>query len=119
MSGLDRYVAFDKGDFIGREAAIRERESGPARRLVLLQVQAAGADAAADDAILLDGRLVGEVTSGGFGHFVGKSLALGYVDRAVAEARPALAVEVMGEPRRAWILPASPYDPTGARLRDR
>jgi dimethylglycine dehydrogenase len=117
--GLDRYVAFDKGEFIGRMAALREREAGPARRLVLLRVDAADADAAADDAVRLDGRLVGEVTSGGYGHFVGTSLALGYVEREVAEARPALAVEVMGEPRRAWVLPAAPYDPTGARLRDR
>ena len=117
--GLDRYLAFDKGDFIGRPAALRERASGPARRLMLLRVDAADADAAADDPIRLDGRLVGEVTSGGFGHFTGLSLALGYVDRDTAEARPALAVEVMGEPRRAWILPAPPYDPAGARLRDR
>ncbi len=119
MCGLDRYVAFEKGDFTGRDAALRERETGPSRRLVLLRVGADDADAAPDDAIRLDGRLVGEVTSGGFGHFVGTSLALGYVDRAVAEARPPLAVEVMGEARRAWILPAPPYDPTGARLRDR
>jgi dimethylglycine dehydrogenase len=119
MCGLDRYVALDKGDFIGREAVARERETGPARRLVQLRVDAADADAAREDPIRVDGRLVGEVTSGGFGHFVGLSLALGYVERGVAETRPALTVEVMGEPRRAWILPAAPYDPTGARLRDR
>ncbi len=117
--GLDRYLAFDKGDFIGRDAALLERTSGPARRLVLLRVDAVDADAAASDAIRLDGRLVGEVTSGGFGHFTGLSLALGYVDREVAEARPHISVEVMGEARRAWILPAPPYDPTGTRLRDR
>ena len=117
--GLDRYIAFDKGAFTGRDGALLERDAGAPRRLVLLRVDAADADAAADDAIRLDGRLVGEVTSGGFGHFTGLSLALGYVERVVAEARPALSVEVMGEARRAWILPAAPYDPTGARLRDR
>jgi len=118
MSGLDRFVAFDKGDFIGREAALRERELGPARRLVLLDVDAADADASRDDGIWLDGRLVGLVTSGAYGHSVGASLALGYVDREVVEARPALTIDVVGEPRGARILPEIPYDPLGARLRD-
>ena len=118
MSGLDRFVAFDKGDFIGREAALRERERGAARRLVLLEVDAADADAAKDDGIWLDGRLVGVVTSGAYGHHVGMSLALAYVDRDVVAARPSLSVDVVGEPRPARILPEIPYDPVGLRLRD-
>ena len=118
MSGLDRFVAFDKGDFIGREPALREREVGAARRLALLRVDAADADAARDDGIWHDGRLVGAVTSGAFGHTVGASLALGYVDRDVFDARPTLDVDVLGESRRAWILPEPPYDPSGSRLRD-
>lgn len=119
MCGLDRYVAYDKGEFVGREAALRDREAGPARRLVMLRVRAADADARAGDPIRLDGRPVGEVTSGGWGHFVQTSLALGYVDREVAAARPPLTVEVLGDPRQAWVMGAPPYDPTGARLRDR
>jgi dimethylglycine dehydrogenase len=118
MSGLDRFVAFDKGDFIGREAALREREVGPSRRLVLLQIDAADADASKDDGIWLDGRLVGAVTSGAYGHSVGASLALGYLDRSVVDARPELTVDVLGEPRRARVLPEIPYDPLGGRLRD-
>ncbi len=116
--GLDRFVAFDKGEFIGRDAALAERGAGPARRLVLLAVDAADADAGSDDPVrTADGALVGEVTSGGFGHTVGRSLALAYVEREVADARPALVVEVMGEDRAARILPEPPYDPSGARMR--
>ncbi len=118
MSGLDRFVAFDKGDFTGREAALREREHGVARRLVLLDVDAADADAAKDDGIWLSGHLVGIVTSGAYGHNVGMSLALAYVDNDVVAARPSLNVDVVGERRPARILPAIPYDPTGLRLRD-
>jgi dimethylglycine dehydrogenase len=118
MSGLDRYVAFDKGDFIGREAALLERERGAARRLVLLQVDATDADASKDDGIWLDGRLVGSVTSGAYGHHVEASLALAYVDREVFEARPDLSVDIVGEPRGARILPELPYDPMGLRMRD-
>jgi dimethylglycine dehydrogenase len=118
MSGLDRFVAFDKGDFTGREAALHEREHGVARRLVLLDVDAADADAAKDDGIWLSGHLVGIVTSGAYGHNVGMSLALAYVDSDVVAARPSLNVDVVGERRPARILPAIPYDPTGLRLRD-
>jgi dimethylglycine dehydrogenase len=118
MSGLDRFVDFEKGDFVGREAALRDRERGAARRLVLLEVDATDADASKDDGIWLDGRLVGAVTSGAYGHHVGASLALAYVDREVLEARPELSVDVVGEPRAARVLPEIPYDPNGARLRD-
>ena len=61
---------------------------------------------------------MGFVTSGAYGHHVGKSLALAYVDRDVAESAPELTVFVVGEPRTARILPEIPYDPKGAKLRD-
>jgi dimethylglycine dehydrogenase len=117
MSGLDRFVAFDKEGFIGREAALREREQGPPQRLVLLAVDAADADASMDDGIWVGERLVGLVTSGAFGHHVGMSLALGYLDVDVIGASPELTVFVVGEPRSARLLPEPPYDPSGFRLR--
>jgi dimethylglycine dehydrogenase len=118
MSGLDRFVAFDKGEFVGAEPARRERVEGAAQRLVLLDVDAADADAAQDDGVWIGDRRVGEVTSGAYGHHVGKSLALAYVDRDVDAAGTELTVFVVGEPREATILPEPPYDPKGARLRD-
>jgi dimethylglycine dehydrogenase len=117
MCGLDRFVAPDKGEFIGREAFLRDAEAGPERRLVLLRVDADDADAGEGDPIRAAGELVGEVTSGGFGHSVGMSLALAYVETPVAETRPALTVEVLGDARAASVLPAVPYDPQGSRLR--
>jgi dimethylglycine dehydrogenase len=118
MSGLDRFVAFDKEGFIGREAALREREEGARQRLVLLEVDAADADASMDDGIWLGGRRVGFVTSGAYGHHVRKSLALAYVDTDIVEAAPELTVYIVGEERAGRILPEPPYDPTGSRLRD-
>ena len=118
MSGLDRFVAFDKGEFIGREAALRERETGARESLVLLELDATDEDAAQDDGIWFEGRCVGSVTSGAHGHHVGKTLALAYIDRAVAEPAPELSVFVLGEPKTARILLEPPYDPKGHRLRD-
>ena len=125
MSGLDRFVAFDKGDFIGRNAALRERAEGaardgarvPSKLLVLLEVDADDADARKDESIWIGDRLVGAVTSGAYGHHVGMSLALAAMDRDVAESRPDLTVFVVGDPRPARILPEIPYDPAGLRLR--
>ena len=118
MSSLDRLVAFDKDGFIGREAVLCERDEGSRQRLVLLEVDAADADASMDEGIWLDGRRVGFVTSGAYGHHVRKSLALAYVDTDVVEADPELTVYVVGDERAGRILPEPPYDPTGSRLRD-
>ncbi|HLA93037.1 MAG TPA: FAD-dependent oxidoreductase [Actinomycetota bacterium] len=117
-SGLDRFVAFDKEDFVGRPAVLREREEGPARRLVLLEVDATEADASMDEGIWIEDRRVGVVTSGAYGHHVKKSLALAYLDIDVVEIDPELTVFVIGEERAGRILPEPPYDPTGSRMRD-
>ncbi len=86
-AGLGRFVDLKKDDFIGRSAAAEEKESGGALRLVTFKVDAADADAIGDEPIWHDGKVVGWVTSGAFGHRVGRSLALGYVPAALAERR--------------------------------
>ena len=101
MSGLDRFVDVTKGAFVGRDAAIREREEGPAQRLALLEVDADDAEASTDESIWIDDTLVGFVTSGAYGHHVGKSLALAYVDAPLLDAAPELTVYIVGDPRRA------------------
>jgi len=117
MSGLDRFVAYDKGEFVGRAAALAAREEAPPRRLVLLEVDATDADAVGFEPVWADGRRVGFVTSGGYGHWVRRSLALAYVGaEALDDGRP-LTVHVVGEERLARVLPEVPYDPRGLRLR--
>jgi dimethylglycine dehydrogenase len=117
MSGLDRFIDWSKPAFTGRDAALAARERGPEQRLALLEVDAADADAANDEGIWIGERCVGFVTSGAFGHHVGRSLALAYLDREVLEDRPEVTVQVIGDPRPARILERPPYDPDGRRLR--
>jgi dimethylglycine dehydrogenase len=117
MCGLDRFIAFDKGDFIGREAALAERAAGPAQRLVLLAVDALDADVTGFEPVWLGERRVGFVTSGAYGHHVQQSLALAYLDSATAADPLALEVQVVGQRRPARMLAAPPYDPRGLRLR--
>jgi dimethylglycine dehydrogenase len=117
QSGLDRFVAFDKGDFVGRDAVLAERETGPSERLVLLEVDSPTADCTGYEPIHCDGERVGYVTSGAYGHHVKASLALGYVRRDIAEHPRPLSVDVIGDPRPARILAETPYDPLGRKLR--
>ncbi|MEZ5831781.1 MAG: FAD-dependent oxidoreductase [Dongiaceae bacterium] len=117
MSNLRHHVAFDKGDFIGREAALRAREKGIDRVLVTLRIDAADADASGFEPVKRNGKLVGFVTSGAYGHHVGQSLALAYVDKALIGTDAALTVDVIGESRKAVMLAEPAYDPQGSRLR--
>lgn len=122
MSGLDRFVAFDKPDFVGRDAVLAARDTPPERRLALMAIDATDADASGDEGIWLAGKLVGFTTSGAHGHYVDKSLALAYLDADVDQpastgAVSGLTVDVVGEPRPARVLTEPPYDPSGAKLR--
>jgi dimethylglycine dehydrogenase len=116
-AGLGRFVAWDKPDFVGRDAALAARDDGGKLRLCAFAVDASDADAIGDEPIWHRGNTVGWVTSGGFGHTVGTSLALGYVPRAVAAEHDGFEIEIIGERRPARRLPAPLFDPTGTRMR--
>ncbi|WP_022729822.1 GcvT family protein [Fodinicurvata sediminis] len=118
MTGMDRWIAFDKGDFIGRESALKERDSGGAQEvLVTLEVDAKDADASGFEPVWQGDTRVGFVTSGGYGHTVGKSLAMALVDRKAAEVGTELTTHIVGEERSARVIAPSPHDPDGKRMR--
>ncbi len=118
MTGMDRWIAWDKGDFLGKRAAIAERDgNGPAQMLVTLEVDADDADASGYEPIWNGEEKVGFVTSGGYGHTVQKSLAMALVNSDIAKQGQVLSVHVVGRERPARIIDASPYDPTGKAIR--
>ena len=92
-------------------------EAGPARRLVTLEVEAPDADASGYEPVWHDGRRVGFITSGDYGHCLGKSLAMALVEPGLAEPGTELSTHIVGVERAARVLAPSPYDPTGARMR--
>jgi dimethylglycine dehydrogenase len=116
-AGLGRFVNMDKGDFVGREAALAEKTSGGALRLLSFEVDAADADAIGDEPIWHNGAVVGWVTSGGYGHTVGKSLALGYVPAELAQSTGQFEIEIIGERRAARRLDGAAVDAQGTRMR--
>jgi dimethylglycine dehydrogenase len=116
-TGLARFVDFDKPEFTGRAAALAERAAGPRRRFVVMEVEALDADVIGYESIVKDGAAVGYVTSGAFGHCVGRSLAAGYVPTALAREGEPLEIDILGEMRRAIVRLEPLYDPQGLRLR--
>ena len=108
------------GDFVGRDALLREHNSGPrgtAACRSLLDDAGDGRRALLRVGVAGTGRSSASSTSGGYGHALGKSIALAYVRTDLAKPGTALDVEIFGERRRAVVAQEPLYDPTNARLR--
>ena len=118
-AGLDRFIDLTKNDFIGRDAAMEEKKTGGKLRRVSMIVEANDADVLGDEPIWHKGKVVGWVTSGGFAHYVGKSMAQGYVPKELAgdTSAGAFEIEIIGENRKAAIITEPPFDPEGKRMR--
>ena len=113
-------VRLDKS-FIGRDAAEAASKEPPKRRLCLFSLDAGEGPEAADcignEPIWHDGEVVGWVTSGGFAHHSGLSMALGYVPDDVAASEGPWEIEVLGRRREASRLSEPPFDASGSRMR--
>lgn len=116
-TGLDRFVDFNKPDFIGREAALQERARGPKRRFAIFEVEAEDADVVGYESVIHDGAPVGYVTSGAYGHWVGRSLAAGYVPTALARDGERFTIDILGRDCAATLRLRPLHDPDGLRLR--
>jgi dimethylglycine dehydrogenase len=118
-AGMERFVRFGKNvDFTGREALAGQVANGAPHKLVCLEIDAADADAIALEPVFeKDGGWIGSVATGGYGHFLGKSLALAYVKSEKAVPGASVAVELLGEMRPAVIHTEPLYDPKNERPR--
>ena len=116
-SGLERFVDFEKGDFLGRDALLAQKAAGLRKRFVAMVVENEVASAHAGDPIYAGSELVGVVTSGEYGHTIGKNLALGFVDGKYAAPETRLEVSVIGTRSPAVVVPEPIFDPTHERAR--
>lgn len=114
--GLDRWIRFDKGDFIGREALLRVRDAGVDERWtgLVLDGDAPAADLAR---VSLDGQDVGFVTYSDHGHSLGLTLATAHLKLPATAVGTKLTVETRGDPIEASVVPTPFFDAEGARLR--
>jgi dimethylglycine dehydrogenase len=117
--GLGRFVAFKKdADFIGKAAALKLREDGGGpMRLRTFILDAKDADVIGDEPISHSGEVCGWVTSGGYAHGSGVSVAMGYVPVALADKDEGWEIELLGERLGAKLQPQALFDSNGSRMR--
>lgn len=114
-AGLGEAIDFGKPRFVGRDALVRERRAGPRWRFAALLVEASQVDPLVAGSVFLGDRPVGMVTSGGFGHRIGSSIALCYVHPECAVAGMRLDVDILGERVPARVAEVPLYQCAGRR----
>ena len=122
-AGLQFAVAFDKGvEFIGKDALLRQREKGLEKRLAIFVLDDPEPLLLGDEPIYRDGVIVGHTTSGNYGHALGRSVAMGYLEHEEG-ATPdwirsgSYEIEVATERFQARVRLSPPYDPKSARIK--
>jgi dimethylglycine dehydrogenase len=116
-AGLNRFVRLNKGAFTGRDALVLQKNQGVPNKYCTIEIDADDADPFGNEPVLMDGEVVGRGTAGGYGHFVGKSLMLGYVKAENAVIGRECQVRVLDQLRPAFIIAESPYDPENLALK--
>lgn len=116
-TGLDRFVHLEKADFIGKAALTERAKTAPKKRLVTIQVDSDTTPARPGASVMLDGKVVGTVSSGGYGQSVAMNLAYAFVDAAVAAEGQEFAIDVLGQLVRALVIAKAQYDAENARVR--
>jgi dimethylglycine dehydrogenase len=118
QGGLERFVRWQKPDFLGKAAIEAEKQQGVSKRFVTLVVEAGDCDAPYMSTLWHGDDVVGETTSGGWGHRIDKSIALGMLRADLAEAGTEIEVEIFGERYPAIVQDDKPlWDPDNERLR--
>ncbi|MGH7006203.1 MAG: glycine cleavage T C-terminal barrel domain-containing protein, partial [Alphaproteobacteria bacterium] len=111
----------DKGSFIGRDAVLARKETGLARRLVQFRLSDPEPLLFHNEAIVRDGKIVGTISSGNYGHHLGGAIGLGYVPSSGETAQQILAsayeIEIAGTRVKAEASLKPLYDPQAARVR--
>jgi dimethylglycine dehydrogenase len=116
-SALDRFVDLSKPAFPGKAALERRIAEGPRRRFVSLVLDDRDAPAHPGDSLMQGGRVVGTVTSGGWGHRVGENLAMAFVDPGLAEQGATMEALVLGRRVSSRVVAPCRYDPENARVK--
>jgi len=120
-AGLGFAVKTAKGDFIGREAVLRVADAGLARRLVQFRLTDPEPLIFHNEAVVRDGVIVGPVTSGSYGHYLGGAVGMGYVPCLGQSEAEVLGsryeIEIAGRRHAAVASLVAMHDPKSARVR--
>ena len=110
-------IAVTAGDRSNPTKLEFKEDGGKLKRITFI-VDARDADVLGDEPIWHNGSVIGWVTSGGYAHYVDRSLAQGYVPKELAaDGAASFEIEILGERRPARIQAEPLFDPEGARMR--
>ena len=117
--GLNWFVDIEKdADFIGKKSTVNSKDHNSAKvRLRTFIVDADNADPIGDEPIYLNGKAVGWVTSGGYAHSSGVSVAIGYIPAGHSNEHDGWEIEIIGKRRKATMQQKPLFDPQGSRMR--
>ena len=112
-TGLNTFINWDK-EFIGKENAKKDNSSN---QLVPLIVQTNDIDVTNNEAVMKKDKSIGYVTSGGFAHYVNKSIAFSYVNKNEIQSDKGIQIEINGDLFNCSIIKEPLYDPSGQKMR--
>jgi len=107
-AGLGNFVKFTKGDFLGRDALLKQKEKGVPRKLVGLEMIERGI-ARSHYPLQKEGKEIGFVTSGSYAPTLNKNIALGLIAAEYAQLGETLEVMIRGKAVKAQIVPSQFY----------
>lgn len=116
-AGMQRFVNFNKGGFVGREALLQRQKEPLIWNIAYVEVDAEDADVRGGEPALDGDKVIGVTTSGTYGHIVNKSLAFVYVPPEYAVPGTTFDIEILNHRRKAKVLAEPAYDPENNRLR--
>ncbi|MYD75024.1 MAG: FAD-dependent oxidoreductase [Gammaproteobacteria bacterium] len=116
-TGLERFVNLDKPFFVGKKGLLRQIERGPRRKLVSISVDSEDACAHAGDPVFSNGRLIGSVTSGEYGHRTGINYAFAFVDPAHSDIGQKGEIGILGDICPGVVIRPCQYDESNSRVR--
>ena len=117
-AGMERFYNINKKDkFIGSDALKEKILQGIEIKIVYLEVNTEDADPFGNEPVYYNDKIVGVVTSGGYGFRVNKSLAFAYVEAELAQNVKEFQIKIQGEKRKATVLEGMAYDPNNTKLK--
>lgn len=116
-AGVERFFNESKQAFNGKEASLKVREQGPKIKIVYLDVEPGDNDIVGGEPLMDGEKVIGITTSGGYGHYTGKSLGFGYVETPYAEQGKQFEVELLGQKRKVKVISDPVWDPASERSR--
>ena len=116
-AGMQRFVNFDKGNFVGREALLQRQKDKLDWNIAYVEMAAEDADVHGGEPALDGDKVIGVTTSGAYGHAVKKSLAFVFVSPKYAVPGMNFDIEILSHRRQASVLAEAAYDPKNKRLR--